>query len=134
NMHEESYYDLPIISDRKATLYEHGKRAITHALRFGEHGLPFMGSGDWNDGMNMVGIGGKGESVWLGFFLYDVLNRFMKLASLRGDEEFADVCRHNMVLLEENINKNAWDGKWYRRAYFDDGTPLGSSSNEECRI
>ena len=134
NPHEESYYDLPAISGSKATLYDHCKRALEHGLKFGVHGLPFMGSGDWNDGMNMVGIEGKGESVWLGFFLYDVLNRFIPIAGLQGDEEFKTVCKINMTLLKKNINKNAWDGNWYRRAYFDDGTPLGSASNEECKI
>jgi cellobiose phosphorylase len=134
NPHEESYYDLPIISENKATLYDHCKRAIEHALKFGKHGLPFMGSGDWNDGMNMVGILGEGESVWLGFFLYDVLNKFLPIATLQNDAEFVKVCHENMALLEKNINKNAWDGNWYRRAYFDDGKPLGSSRNEECKI
>jgi len=134
NANEESYYDLPIISDKRATLYEHCKQAIEHGLRFGEHGLPLMGSGDWNDGMNMVGIHGKGESVWLGFFLYDVLNRFTKIATLRGDAAFATKCTKHADKLKKNINIHAWDGEWYLRAYFDDGTPIGSSQNTECRI
>lgn len=134
NNQEESYYDLPLISEKKASLYDHCKRAIQHALRFGVNGLPLMGSGDWNDGMNMVGIHGKGESVWLGFFLYDVLIRFIKIANLCEDHDFAAVCKQNAATLRNNLDKNAWDGNWYRRAYFDDGTPLGSSSNDECKI
>ncbi|MBL0744875.1 GH36-type glycosyl hydrolase domain-containing protein [Chryseolinea lacunae] len=134
NAQEESYYDLPLVSERRGSIYEHGKRAIQRALHYGKHGLPFIGSGDWNDGMNMVGIHGKGESVWLAFFLYDVLNRFIPLAESQSDLAFVDVCKQNASLLKQNINKNAWDGQWYRRAYFDDGTPLGSSDNDECRI
>ncbi len=134
NVNEESYYDLPIISDRHATLYEHCKQAIEHGLQFGEHGLPLMGSGDWNDGMNMVGIHGKGESVWLAFFLYDVLNRFTKIATLRGDAAFVLKCTKHATKLKKSIHTNAWDGEWYLRAYFDDGTPIGSSRNTECRI
>ncbi len=131
---EESYYDLPQASGDRASLYEHCKKAIEHGLRFGEHGLPLMGSGDWNDGMDLVGGGDKGESVWLGFFLHSVLNRFSGLAEARGDRGFADRCRHEAALLAANLEKHAWDGAWYRRAYFDDGTPLGSDLNEECRI
>jgi cyclic beta-1,2-glucan synthetase len=103
-------------------------------LRFGEHGLPLMGSGDWNDGMNNVGIHGKGESVWLAFFLYDVLTQFGDIATRSGDAAFADSCANEALRLRANIEKNAWDGNWYRRAYFDDGTPLGSASNDECQI
>jgi cyclic beta-1,2-glucan synthetase len=134
NAHEESYYDLPITLDEKATLYEHCKRAVIHGLRYGAHGLPLMGAGDWNDGMNMVGIEGKGESVWLAWFVYDVLIRFSKIAENRGDKVFADKCLLEADKLKQNINKHAWDGDWYIRAYFDDGTPLGSSKNTECRI
>ncbi len=134
NVDEESYYDLPIISDRHATLYDHCKQAIEHGLRFGEHGLPLIGSGDWNDGMNMVGIHGKGESIWLAFFLYDVLNRFNKIATLRGDAAFVLKCDKQAKKLKKNIQTHGWDGDWYLRAYFDDGTPIGSSKNTECRI
>jgi cellobiose phosphorylase len=134
NFGEESYYAQPSRSPQSASLYEHCKRAILRGLRFGERGLPLIGSGDWNDGMNLVGINGKGESVWLGFFLCAVLQDFQKLANLRGDEEFSQTCAREAANLSANIEKNAWDGKWYRRAYFDDGTPLGSSSNEECKI
>jgi cyclic beta-1,2-glucan synthetase len=134
NTYEESYYDLPITSDKQASLYDHCKQAIVHALRYGEHGLPLMGSGDWNDGMNRVGIHGQGESVWLAFFLYDVLNRFKPLAELRGDEAFVALCNKHAELLGENISLNAWDGEWYLRAFFDDGSPLGSKKNSECKI
>lgn len=134
NADEESYYDLPTMGSTSATLYQHAVRAIQHGLKFGEHGLPLMGSGDWNDGMNMVGIKGKGESVWLGFFLYAVLKRFALLAANFNDTEFADLCHVEKDKLQRQIEANAWDGEWYRRAYFDDGTPLGSARNSECRI
>jgi len=93
-----------------------------------------MGSGDWNDGMNMVGKDGKGESVWLGFFLYHVLMSFSELARLHNDFPFVDRCQREAMDLQRNIEDNGWDGEWYRRAYFDDGSPLGSSLNTECRI
>jgi cyclic beta-1,2-glucan synthetase len=134
NPEEDSYYDLPIPSEETASLYEHCVRAIQRGLRFGEHGLPLIGSGDWNDGMNLVGIKGRGESVWLGWFLYDALVRFADLARSREDVTFADRCEEEAGRLRENIEANAWDGEWYRRAYFDDGAPLGSAANEECRI
>jgi len=134
NPEDDSYYDLPRRSEIAASLYEHCVRAIGHGLRFGERGLPLMGSGDWNDGMNMVGAQGKGESVWLGFFLYEVLVRFTDLARLRGDATFAERCRTEAVRLRSSIEQNGWDGAWYRRAYFDDGSPLGSASNAECQI
>ncbi|WP_430233219.1 GH36-type glycosyl hydrolase domain-containing protein [Nitrosomonas communis] len=131
---EDSYYDLPGHSTESASLYQHCVRAIRHGLAFGEHGLPLMGSGDWNDGMNLVGIHGKGESVWLGFFLYKVLTRFAVLAQQQGDVPFAEQCRHEAEQLRQRIEQNAWDGAWYRRAYFDDGTALGSATNTECQI
>ena len=131
---EDSYFELPGHSEEKASLYEHCVRAITNGLKFGTHGLPFIGSGDWNDGMNRVGEHGKGESVWLGFFLYEVLMQFVKVAHLHGDLSFAERCRAEAVQLRQNLDENGWDGAWYRRAYFDDGTPLGSSVNPECQI
>jgi cellobiose phosphorylase len=134
NAEEDSYYDLPGRSEETATVYEHCTRAILHGLRFGQHGLPLMGSGDWNDGMNLVGIHGKGESVWLGFFLCEVLEEFAVLADARGDAMFAERCRLGAVQVGANIDREAWDGGWYRRAYFDDGTPLGSTENSECQI
>jgi len=134
NVNEESYYDLPIISKQKTSLYDHCKRAISKSLKFGAKGLPLMGSGDWNDGMNMVGIRGQGESVWLGFFLYDILKRFELIALKMNDAEFVDVCKQKAGELKININKTSWDGEWYRRAYFDDGAALGSAANDECKI
>jgi cyclic beta-1,2-glucan synthetase len=131
---EESYYGLPRRSEESATLYEHCVRAIEHGLRFGEHGLPLIGSCDWNDGMNLVGRQGRGESVWLAFFLCDVLTRFAELARARNEIAFADRCLAHARQLKENVEQHGWDGQWYRRAYFDSGEPLGSQSNEECQI
>ena len=131
---EESNYGLPSRSDESGTLYEHCVRAIEHGLKFGVHGLPLMGSGDWNDGMNLVGIEGRGESVWLAFFLYDVLTRFAELARGHNDIGFADRCLAQTRQLQENIEQHGWDGQWYRRAYFDSGDPLGSQINSECQI
>jgi cellobiose phosphorylase len=131
---EESYYDLPTISSEHSSLYQHGVRAILHGLQFGEHGLPLMGSGDWNDGMNLVGAQGHGESIWLGFFLYRVLKSFALLAHRYGDNVFAERCETESRPLQQHLEQHGWDGEWYRRAYFDDGTPLGSASNSECRI
>ncbi|MEK7271232.1 MAG: glucoamylase family protein, partial [Planctomycetota bacterium] len=134
NDSEESYYDLPGRSDQAGTLYEHCTRALLKGLKLGPRGLPLMGGGDWNDGMNRVGIGGQGESVWLGFFLHEVLTKFAPLADGRGDAAFAQRCRTAAAELSERIEAQAWDGGWYRRATFDDGSPLGSAQNEECRI
>lgn len=131
---EEAYYDQPQRSVESASLYEHCVRAIRHGLRFGQHQLPLMGCGDWNDGMNLVGRDGKGESVWLAWFLYANLQLFAEMAKGRGDEAFAQTCIEQAMQLQQHIEANAWDGSWYKRAYFDDGTPLGSSSNDECRI
>jgi cyclic beta-1,2-glucan synthetase len=134
SLREDSYYDLPGRSEEKTSLYDHCVRAIARGLRFGEHGLPLIGSGDWNDGMNIVGKDGKGESVWLAFFLYEVLKRFIAVARMRGDLPFAERCEREAVTLSRNIEENGWDGEWYLRAFFDDGTPLGSAGNPECRI
>jgi cellobiose phosphorylase len=131
---EDSYYDLPVRSEAGATLYDHCVRAILWGLRFGQHGLPLMGSGDWNDGMNLVGQHGQGESVWLGFFLHEVLMRFSDVARMRGDTAFSERCQSEAAQIGQNIEQNGWDGEWYRRAYFDDGSPLGSSINTECQI
>ena len=131
---EESYYDLPSRSEQGGSLYEHCVRAIEHGMGRGVHGLPLIGAGDWNDGMNRVGEKGRGESVWLGFFLYEVLQRFAPVARLHDDEAFAQRCLAIAANLREHLEANAWDGQWYRRAYFDDGTPLGSAQNDECRI
>jgi cyclic beta-1,2-glucan synthetase len=134
NADEDSYYDLPATSEERASLYGHCARAIERGLRFGANGLPLIGSGDWNDGMNLVGAEGRGESVWLGFFLYAVLMPFADLARSHGDAAFADRCVAEAVALRLRLEEAAWDGSWYRRAYFDDGSPLGSSSNAECQI
>ncbi len=135
NADEDSYYDLPTLSEETAGLYDHCVRAIKRGiLSFGEHGLPLIGSGDWNDGMNKVGEHGKGESVWLGFFLYEVLMRFSEIARLHNDLPFAERCIMEAGELRRNIEQNAWDGEWYIRAFFDDGSPLGSADNPECRI
>jgi len=131
---DDSYYDLPRRSGESASAYEHCVRAIEHGLRFGAHGLPLMGSGDWNDGMNLVGIGGRGESVWLGFFLCHVLAEFSGVARARGDAAFAERCDAQRTTLACNLEQHGWDGEWYRRAYFDDGTPLGTAAGAECRI
>jgi cyclic beta-1,2-glucan synthetase len=131
---EADYYDQPKQSHESGSLYEHCVRAIEHGLKFGQHGLPLMGTCDWNDGMNLVGKDGRGESVWLGFFLFDVLLRFGNLARERNDVAFADRCLAQAKEIQANIEKHAWDGNWYRRAYFDSGEPLGSHLNEECQI
>ncbi len=131
---EDSYYDLPGQSTSTATMYEHCVRAIVRGLPKGVHGLPLMGTGDWNDGMNLVGIKGQGESVWLAFFLFDTLVRFSPLARAHGDTAFAEECLAQAEQLRQAIDQHGWDGGWYRRAYFDDGTPLGSSANAECQI
>ncbi len=134
NPEEESYFDLPESSAIPVKLYDHCVRAIKHGLNYGEHGLPLIGSGDWNDGYNKVGDQGKGESVWMAFFLYDILIQFEITARLHNDSAFADECIREAQQLKENIDKHAWDGEWYKRAWFDNGTPLGSSENEECKI
>jgi cyclic beta-1,2-glucan synthetase len=131
---EQSNYELPKVAGEEASLYEHCVRAIRHGLRYGVHGLPLMGAGDWNDGMNLVGAAGKGESVWLAFFLIAVLKRFAPLALARGDAAFAKLCESEARTLGERIEASSWDGAWYRQAYFDDGTALGSAVNAECRI
>ncbi len=131
---EESYFDAPRESHQRGDLYEHCVRAIRRSLRFGKHGLPLIGSGDWNDGLDRVGAKGRGESVWLGFFMVEVLQRFAELASRRADFGFATTCRAAAQVLNTQLEDHAWDGEWYRRAWFDDGTPLGSKDNDECRI
>ena len=131
---EDSLYDLPVTLSASGNLYEHCVRAIKYSHRFGEHGLPLIGGGDWNDGMDRVGHKGKGESVWLAFFFYDVLIKFSAIATQNADNLFADYCKKEAATLQYNIERSGWDGEWYRRAYFDDGSPLGSKENTECRI
>lgn len=130
---EDNYFEAKI-SEEMASVYEHCARALDHSLRVGPHGLPLMGGGDWNDGMNRVGHEGKGESVWLAWFLYATLLRFAPVAEARNDHVRATAWRKHAEKLKAATEKHAWDGAWYRRAYFDDGTPLGSASNAECRI
>jgi cyclic beta-1,2-glucan synthetase len=131
--HEEEY-GQPEVTEETATVYDHCVRAIENGFRYGAHGLPLMGTGDWNDGMNKVGAGGKGESVWDGWFQIAILNRFAGIAEARGEAERARDYRERAERLRAAVEANAWDGRWYRRAYFDDGTPLGSAQNDECRI
>ena len=131
---EEAYYDLPTRSEESGTLYEHCVRAIRNGLRFGQHGLPLMGSGDWNDSMNRVGYQGRGESIWLAFFLYHVLTKFSEIALPRGDSAFAEFCTSEAANLRQKIQEFGWDGHWYLRAYFDNGEVLGSAANPECQI
>lgn len=131
---QDERYSIPRISEKKGTVYEHCIKAIDKALRFGEHGIPLMGSGDWNDGMNKVGSKGKGESVWLGWFLSSILNNFIPVCKKYGDEERAEHYKNSLDSIVQSIEKNAWDGSWYLRAYFDDGKPLGSNQNSECKI
>jgi len=129
----ESYFQ-PTVSTESATLFEHCARALDRSLAVGRHGLPLMGSGDWNDGMNRVGHEGKGESVWLGWFLHATLTEFARLADVRGERQRADRWRQHVAALKAALERNAWDGDWYRRAWFDDATPLGSAASAECRI
>jgi cellobiose phosphorylase len=132
--HEHEVYDLPAISEEKASLYEHCLRALRHACTLGAHGLPLIGVGDWNDGMNRVGIEGRGESVWLAWFLNDTLRAFADHCDSRGDGAAAGELRAAADAYAKAANEAAWDGDWYRRAYFDDGTALGSAQNDECQI
>ncbi len=132
---EAEYYDLPTISSQHGSLYDHCVRAIDLALsRMGAHGLPLMGAGDWNDGMNRVGHAGRGESIWVGWFLHMNLEYTAAYADERGDALRADRYRAEATRLRIAIEQEGWDGAWYRRAYYDDGTPLGSASSEECQI
>ncbi|MDA8220807.1 MAG: glycosyl transferase family 36 [Desulfitobacterium hafniense] len=131
---EDERYSETKISTERASLFEHCLRAIERSLRFGSHGLPLMGTGDWNDGMNRVGREGKGESVWLGWFLYTILIGFAELCERREAGDIALRYRQVAEELANNLNEEAWDGQWYRRAYFDNGQTLGSAENQECQI
>ena len=130
---EQEAYMQPSVSTESASVFEHCIRALDRSLAVGEHGLPLMGGGDWNDGMNRVGHLGKGESVWVGWFLYTTLAAFAPLCDSR-DQERATRYREHLEKLKQALADKGWDGDWYRRAYFDDGTPLGSVQNDECRI
>jgi cyclic beta-1,2-glucan synthetase len=131
---EHERYDLPQISAEEATLYEHCVRAWTRAATRGEHGLPLIGAGDWNDGMSRVGVDGRGESVWLAWFLVRTARLFAPLADARGEQAFAATLLADADGYVQAVEQHAWDGEWYRRAFFDDGTPMGSRESDECRI
>jgi cyclic beta-1,2-glucan synthetase len=131
---EDESYTQPTISLETATIFEHCARTIDISLEVGEHGLPLMGSGDWNDGMSSVGDKGKGESVWVGWFLLNTMKEFTPFCQERKEKRREKKYLKHSEELKIALDENAWDGDWYRRAYFDDGTPLGSVQNEECRI
>ena len=131
---EHDSYFQPVPADETASLFEHCARGLDGSLGVGEHGLPLIGTGDWNDGMNRVGEKGKGESVWLGWFLHATLCAFAPLASARGEEARAAKWRSHAARLQTSLERDGWDGEWYRRGYYDDGTPLGSYTSDECRI
>lgn len=131
---QEEDYGLPVVSQQISPLYDHCLRALDRGMYLGEHGLPLMGTGDWNDGMNRVGSGGKGESVWDAWFLITCQHGFAELAAARGDASTASRLHADAEALHNAVEQHAWDGGWYRRAYFDDGTPLGSAQNDECQI
>jgi cyclic beta-1,2-glucan synthetase len=131
---EQDAFFQPVISDDTASLFEHCARALEQSLSVGEHGLPLMGAGDWNDGMNRVGEMGRGESVWLGWFLHASLVAFASLARARGQRTRETRWLAHAAALQSALEQEAWDGEWYRRGYFDDGTPLGSATSTECRI
>jgi cyclic beta-1,2-glucan synthetase len=127
-------FSTPEIAREHATLFEHCRRAVSHGLTAGPKGLPLIGTGDWNDGMNLVGIGGRGESVWLAWFLADVLQGMIELADLLEQSKLSKTYQQERKALIQRIEQAGWDGKWYLRATFDDGTPLGSSKNKEAKI
>jgi cellobiose phosphorylase len=132
--HEQEIYDLPEVTEERASLYQHCLRALRRACTTGTHGLPLIGSGDWNDGMNRVGVEGRGESVWLAWFLATTLQSFAPHAESRGDEAIAMEFHRLAAAYVAAVEAHGWDGEWYRRAYYDDGTPIGAAANVECRI
>jgi cyclic beta-1,2-glucan synthetase len=131
---EHDAYFQPMLAEERASLFEHCARALDQSLAFGPHGLPLIGTGDWNDGMNRVGEHGKGESVWLGWFLHATLTAFAPLAKARAEDARAEKWLSHAAALQASLERDGWDGEWYRRGYFDDGTPLGASASDECRI
>ncbi|MDP9202491.1 MAG: carbohydrate-binding protein [Gemmatimonadota bacterium] len=134
NPDEHEIYDMPKVSSETGSIYDHCVRALRRACTKGVHGLPLIGSGDWNDGMNRVGIEGKGESVWLAWFLIATLRKFAAHAERRGDAAMRDDVLAKADGYAEAVERSAWDGEWYRRAYFDDGSSLGSRNSDECKI
>lgn len=132
--HEHEVYDLPLVTDEQASVYEHCLRALRRACTSGAHGLPLIGTGDWNDGMNRVGVDGRGESVWLAWFLIATLRSFAARAAARDDHEVAADLLARADAYAAAAEAHGWDGDWYRRAFFDDGAALGSASSNECRI
>jgi cellobiose phosphorylase len=132
--HQQEHLFTPGSSIESGTIWEHCRRAVDNAWRIGEHGIPLMGNGDWNDGMNMVGHEGRGESVWMAWWLTTVLRMYSKLATARGDSEWAAQCNRRADELTAAVERHCWDGQWYLRGFFDDGSPLGSHANEEARI
>jgi cyclic beta-1,2-glucan synthetase len=131
---EHDNFSVPGIGEETASLFEHCARALDSSLAQGGHGLPLIGAGDWNDGMNRVGARGAGESVWLGWLLFATLNRFAPLAEARGESLRVKKWRAHAMAMQASLEREGWDGDWYRRGFFDDGTPLGSSRSDECRI
>ncbi len=129
----ESFFQ-PAVSEQRGTIFEHCARALDQSLAVGIHGIPLFGTGDWNDGMNRVGEEGKGESIWLGWFLCATIQAFAPLADIRREDARAAAWRSHATALAQSLEREGWDGSWYRRGYFDDGTPLGSAGNIECRI
>jgi len=132
--HQHELYDLPQPANRSASVYEHCVLALKKACTTGEHGLPLIGIGDWNDGMSRVGVEGKGESIWLAWFLSATLRSFAETVAARGDMARADEMRRQAERYADAVEQHGWDGEWYRRAYFDDGTPLGSARSDEAKI
>ncbi|MFT7774788.1 GH36-type glycosyl hydrolase domain-containing protein [Roseateles sp.] len=131
---QEDIYEVPAVSDESASIYEHAARAVDVSLPVGSHGLPLFGSGDWNDGMNRVGAEGRGESVWMGFFLCAVIDALRPLALARGESARAARWQQARERLAAALDTHAWDGRWYRRGWFDDGSILGTHADDECRI
>lgn len=131
---EDERYDKYLEAKEKGSIYNHCIRAIERSLNFGENGLPKIGSGDWNDGFSTVGNKGKGESIWLGFFQYVILDKFIPICRKRGENELAQKYEEIKMNLKKALNTNGWDGRWFRRAFMDDGNALGSMENDECRI
>ena len=131
---EHDSYFQPVVADEAASLFEHCAHGLDQSLGIGEHGLPLIGTGDWNDGLNRVGELGKGESIWLGWFLHTTLSAFVPLAATREERARAAMWRSHAMTLHTSLERDGWDGEWYRRGFFDDGTPFGSSASDECRI